>query len=163
MFYQTHKSISGFLKVSFIHFYSRWLLAQGRIEEAEKIVRKIAKFNGNPLPPEFHLIPPHSSDKNGKNNAGGIFAFLNLFKTPNMRMKTLIIYYCWFTTAMIYYGLTLNSNNVGSLFQIYCFGKGNYTHCKYLQTSHSHWLFYICYCCVNVIIITCNGIKLDSQ
>ena len=94
------------------------------MEEAENIVRKIAKFNGNPLPSDFHLIPPHGDDQQSK-KTGSIFAFLNLFKTPNMRMKTLIIYYCWFTTSMIYYGLTLNSNNVGgSLFQIYSFGKG---------------------------------------
>jgi len=105
----------------------RWLLAQGRLEEAENIVRKIAKYNGNPLPSDFHLIAPQSDDQQAKKTGetGGIFTFLNLFKTPNMRMKTLIIYYCWFTTSMIYYGLTLNSNNVGgSLFQIYCFGKG---------------------------------------
>ena len=104
----------------------RWLLAQGRLEEAENIVRKIAKYNGNPLPSDFHLTTPPSDDQQAK-TTGGIFTFLNLFKTPNMRMKTLIIYYCWFTTAMIYYGLTLNSNNVGgSLFQIYCFGKGDF-------------------------------------
>ena len=107
----------------------RWLLAQGRLEEAENIVRKIAKYNGNPLPSDFHLIAPQSDDQQAKKTGetGGIFTFLNLFKTPNMRMKTLIIYYCWFTTSMIYYGLTLNSNNVGgSLFQIYCFGKGTW-------------------------------------
>ena len=89
-------------------------------------MRKIAKFNGNPLPSEFHLIPPHGDGQSTKKTTGGIFAFVNLFKTPNMRKKTLIIYYCWFATAMIYYGLTLNSNNVGgSLFQIYTFGKGD--------------------------------------
>jgi OCT family organic cation transporter-like MFS transporter 4/5 len=106
-----------------LHIF-RWLLAQGRLEEAENIVRKIAKYNGNPLPSEFHLTASQGDDQQAK-KTGGIFTFLNLFKTPNMRMKTLIIYYCWFTTSMIYYGLTLNSNNVGgSLFQIYCFGKG---------------------------------------
>ena len=40
-------------------------------------------------------------------------------------MQTLIIYFLWFSTSLIYYGLTLNSNDFGaSLFVYYSFGKG---------------------------------------
>ena len=108
-------------------------MANGHTEKAEKVLHEIASFNGKPLPSDFKLIsqykPTCKSNKkevsqNGK--AGhGIFGFLSLFKSPNLRMKTLIVYYCWFATSFVYYGLTLNSNNYGaSLFVSYSVGKG---------------------------------------
>eukprot|EP00091_Calanus_sinicus_P016779 TRINITY_DN36338_c0_g1_i1.p1 TRINITY_DN36338_c0_g1~~TRINITY_DN36338_c0_g1_i1.p1 ORF type:complete len:217 (+),score=39.24 TRINITY_DN36338_c0_g1_i1:243-893(+) len=43
---------------------------------------------------------------------------------PNLRKKTLICYYMWFSTALIYYGLTLNSNTLGTdLFLTFSIGK----------------------------------------
>ena len=36
-------------------FYARWLLTHDRFEEAEKILRNVAKFNGKPLPLDFKL------------------------------------------------------------------------------------------------------------
>ena len=56
----------------------------------------------------------------------GMLGFLDLFKTPNMRKKTLIIYYLWFASTFVYYGLTLNSNGFGaSLFVSFMIGKGD--------------------------------------
>ena len=49
---------------------------------------------------------------------------MQLFLWPNLRKKTLIIYYMWFSTSMVYYGLTLNSNSQDSLFINYSVGKG---------------------------------------
>ena len=105
--------------------FFRWLLAQGRTEEAKSILRKIADFNKKPLDPNFQLSPP---PKQGSGGGRGILGFLELFKTPNLRMKTLIIYYLWFSTSMVYYGLTLNSNNVGNYFVTYSVGKGKALH-----------------------------------
>ena len=52
------------------------------------------------------------------------FTFLQLFVWPNLRKKTLICYYLWFSTAFIYYGLTLNSNTLGTeLFTTFSIGK----------------------------------------
>ena len=114
--------------------YFRWLLANGYTEKAEKILHEIADFNGKPLPADFklksHYEPSQKSnelqDGNRKAATGhGIFGFLSLFRYPNLRMKTLIVYYIWFATSFVYYGLTLNSNDYGaSLFVSYSIGKG---------------------------------------
>jgi hypothetical protein len=63
----------------------RWLLAQGRIHEAEKILREIADYNGKPLPEDFKLHPPPASEHHSSGR--GILGFLELFKTPNLRLK----------------------------------------------------------------------------
>ena len=93
-------------------------MTHGHVEEANKILHDIADYNGKPIPSAFKLIPHHH--ESGK----GVLGLLELFKTPNLRKKTLIVYYMWFATACVYYGLTLNSNAKGSLFTYYCLGKG---------------------------------------
>merc|ERR1719184_489952 len=101
----------------------RWLLANGRAEEAENIVREIARVNGRELPASFRLTPP-ALDKAAGPQRGPIMGFLKLFLLPNMRKKTVICYYMWFSTALIYYGLTLNSNSLGTdLFTTFSIGK----------------------------------------
>ena len=88
-------------------------------------MRQIAEYNKKPLSKDFKLNPPPISDSHGSGH--GILGFFELFKYPNLRMKTLINYYLWFATSLIYYGLTLNSNNVGgSLFVIFSVGKGEF-------------------------------------
>eukprot|EP00088_Acartia_fossae_P014886 TRINITY_DN18038_c0_g1_i1.p1 TRINITY_DN18038_c0_g1~~TRINITY_DN18038_c0_g1_i1.p1 ORF type:complete len:399 (-),score=52.45 TRINITY_DN18038_c0_g1_i1:31-1227(-) len=100
---------------------ARWLLANGKKEEAEKLCKEIARENGCELGDNFKLVVKHK----GKNQEGtGYLGFLQLFKYPHLRLKTIISYYLWFSTALIYYGLTLNSNNLGaSLFVYQAVGK----------------------------------------
>ena len=99
----------------------RWLLANGRGSEAEEIIRHIAQVNGKHLPESFSLTPPKPSvTSKGPSKHG----FIQLFMWPNLRKKTLICYYLWFSTALIYYGLTLNSNTLGTeLFTTFSIGK----------------------------------------
>merc|ERR1719347_697357 len=102
----------------------RWLLTNGRVEEAEKIVRHIARVNGRVLPASFKLTPPATTKAAGPPQRSPLLGFMKLFLLPNMRKKTLICYYMWFSTATIYYGLTLNSNTLGTdLFTTFSIGK----------------------------------------
>jgi len=97
----------------------RWLLANGHTKKAEQILHEIANYNGKPLPANFQLKTSKTKD------TGHVMSnFISLFKHPNLRMKTLIVYYIWFATSFVYYGLTLNSNNYGaSLLTTYSIGK----------------------------------------
>ncbi len=74
------------IKVNFIIF--RWLLAQGRTKEAEDILKKIARYNDDPLPENFKLHVPPVSEHHATGH--GILGFLELFKSPNLRMKVTI-------------------------------------------------------------------------
>lgn len=87
-----------------------WLWTQGRIREAVKIVQKGLKMNGSGI----KLDPAYYESNNAgkklrkdeeKSNAG----LIDLFKTPNLRNKTLNVCLCWFANSLVYYGLSLNS------------------------------------------------------
>ena len=82
------------------------LLSVGRVSEAEKIVKEGAKYNKISLPEDFKLTPINKTEKEGKKT------FLHLLKNPNMRAKTLILYYNWFVSTFAFYGLALNMGQI---------------------------------------------------
>lgn len=84
----------------------RWLLSMGRIEEAEGIVRSAAEFNKITLPHDWKLRSVQKEKARRTN-------LLDMFRYPNMRMKTLILYYNWFVNSFAYYGLTMNMGALG--------------------------------------------------
>ena len=84
------------------------LLSVGRVSEAEKIVKEGAKINNIILPENFKLAPINKTEKVEK----GKKSFLHLLKNPNMRAKTLILYYNWFVSTFAFYGLALNMGQI---------------------------------------------------
>ena len=84
----------------------RWLLSVGRLEEAERVVREAARYNEITLPDQFKLSPVQR-EETGKRKT-----FLDLFRSSNLRTKTLILYYQWFVNSFAYYGLSLNMGHV---------------------------------------------------
>jgi len=79
----------------------RWLIAKGRIPEAQKILSDCRKFNGNPIEPEkIELRKPTASGQKGN--------FWDIFGHPILRIQVLILYFNWFSTALIMYGIALS-------------------------------------------------------
>jgi len=101
--------------VVFFSFYffipesPRWMLTKGREEEAREIVGKICRTNGRPYKPTMKLV----DTKVVKDEEAERVTILDLFKTPNLRWRTLNFYYNWFVNSFVYYGLSLNSGNLG--------------------------------------------------
>lgn len=87
----------------------RWLLALGRSQEVMVILEKAAKANGRDLPPNIdkHLLPQSSEEPTENVNV------LDLFKTAQMRKKTMCLFLIWFSVYLVYYGLVLNLANIG--------------------------------------------------
>ena len=76
----------------------RWLLAKGRLQEANDILHNLARINGKELPATFcekmHSQIERQKNENHKNYDEGPNV-LSLFKTPNMRLKTCLITLNW--------------------------------------------------------------------
>ena len=92
----------------------RWLWAQGRREEAVKIVAKGVKWNktGIPLDENYYLSKAKYMSTQADESMAESIGLSDLFKTPNLRMKTLNVCLCWFANALAYYGLSLSSGKL---------------------------------------------------
>ncbi|KAJ7355088.1 hypothetical protein OS493_027877 [Desmophyllum pertusum] len=85
----------------------RWLFVKGKMDEAEKLYRKIARVNGKELPEEALKI---DTGNDAKTRLGD---FRDLFKTKSLTKTTLISCFCWFVNAMVYYGVFLSAPSIG--------------------------------------------------
>lgn len=93
-------------------FFSSCFL--GRREEAIDIVAKGVRWNGNaPLDKQYYLsktkLISNPDDEEMPTSAVGMS---DLFKTPNLRMKTLNVCFCWFANSLGYYGLSMSSGKL---------------------------------------------------
>ncbi|KAJ3665869.1 hypothetical protein Zmor_001334 [Zophobas morio] len=87
----------------------RWLLAMGRTNEVMIILQKAAKWNRKELPVNIdkQLLPCETECDTESVNV------MDLFKTRQMRKKTLLLFVIWFSVYLVYYGLVLNLGNIG--------------------------------------------------
>ena len=101
----------------FILFYKsipespRWLASQGRIEEAENILRKIETDNDHHDSEEIFLkTETKHATVAGKTSRRGIMA---LFTHKSVCLITVVMMLIWWVNSMVYYGLALNVKNLG--------------------------------------------------
>ncbi|XP_022110857.1 organic cation transporter protein-like [Acanthaster planci] len=98
-----------FLLYFFIPESARWEVSKGRYKNAERTLRKMAARNKKEFPEEMFSPEIIASKQHNE----GQQTFVALFRTPNMRIKTLNLMFYWFVVNMVYYGLGLSTSNLG--------------------------------------------------
>ncbi|XP_005923135.1 solute carrier family 22 member 5 isoform X1 [Haplochromis burtoni] len=96
----------------------RWLLSQGRVEEAENIVKYAAKKNKVEAPQVIFDDYDSPADKTQANEHHSIFSLL---RTANIRNTSIILCLVWFTLSTGYFGLSLNTSRLHADPFISCF------------------------------------------
>merc|ERR1712079_511506 len=94
----------------------RWLIAKGKIEQAQQVLSVASKKNRMGVEPEqIVLTKPSTAASQG--------GFLDIMRHSTLRIQVLIMYFNWFTTAFIMYGLALSWQNLtGGLFLNFIIG-----------------------------------------
>ena len=91
----------------------RWQLTSGRLKEAERSLRKAAIMNGttpSDIEPQLKsLMTKYKSEKETPRPNVNVF---DLWKYPNLRKKTALLYLTWAVNGFVYYGLSFNTNSL---------------------------------------------------
>jgi len=87
----------------------RWLLQQGRLEESEAVLKKIARRNGTKAPDIATLKAVAHSDQ--QEDEAKKYTYIDLFKSRVYLKRAIILFLTWFTTFVIYYELSYNLKN----------------------------------------------------
>ncbi|XP_063863454.1 carcinine transporter-like [Scylla paramamosain] len=89
----------------------RWLLSQGRLQEARTILVKMAEVNKTELPESFlqklqdrMLAQQALSVSSAQYHTSS--GFFSMCHTPNMRLKAILITIVWFANETVYVGLS---------------------------------------------------------
>ncbi|XP_035739430.1 solute carrier family 22 member 5-like isoform X1 [Vespa mandarinia] len=93
----------------------RWLMANGKSEEVERVYRKMAEMNGLEISDETIRIfkelnvlePANKEQSDQKTNEKG--PIKQVLHSSIIMIRLLICSFCWLTNTFIYYGLSLNS------------------------------------------------------
>ncbi|GAB0091498.1 Organic cation transporter protein [Sergentomyia squamirostris] len=95
----------------FIPESARWLLSKRRKDDAVATIQKAAEGNKKTIPQDVldNLLEPERKEDIDK-PAPSLF---DLFRYPNLRKKSLLIFFDWFVNSGTYYGLSWNTNNLG--------------------------------------------------
>uniref|UniRef100_A0A674PD56 Si:dkey-166k12.1 n=1 Tax=Takifugu rubripes TaxID=31033 RepID=A0A674PD56_TAKRU len=103
-------SAPGFLLFFYIWVVpqsARWLLTKDRKEEAIALLQKAARVNGRVLPPNLQVEKLVIGRKQS-------LSALDLVRTPQMRKRSLILFFAWFVNVLVYYGLSLGVSRLGT-------------------------------------------------
>ncbi|XP_076034802.1 organic cation transporter protein-like [Oratosquilla oratoria] len=115
----------------------RWLILKGQYSEVIGLLKKIARWNKKSLPSDVELMKmlrrinlkeeenEHAQINISKNLFIRAFDQLKeLFNSKITARRTVVMFLCWYTTAFVYYGISLISINIGSNEYLYMFFGG---------------------------------------
>lgn len=91
----------------------KWLYSKGKNAEARATLKLISAKSGGSIDDEWINEFELKSLNNEEEKAG----ITDLIANPHLRWKTIVMFFNWFVTSMVYYGLGLNAGSLsGNIF-----------------------------------------------
>ena len=94
----------------------RWLIANGRSEEALEVINVAAKVNKVKLTEDAFL--PDQDDKTEAPPQLPVYGLKDMFRKSQLRI-TLAMFICWPVITMLYYGLSLSADKIHMTDNVY--------------------------------------------
>ena len=91
----------------------RWLASQHRLDEARAVVQRIATFNKESPDQLQHLLPADELQPEKIESEGRKTNILDLFRTPTLRKRTIILCAMWFNLILVGYALLFSLGDFG--------------------------------------------------
>lgn len=98
-------------------------MATGNYRRAAKVMKSIARLNRKPIPDNYedvlrHHFSPNLNKIDEEHELNDCtptqsYGIADLFRTPNMRAKTIIITFVWFSNTCVYVGLSYYAPALG--------------------------------------------------
>ena len=83
----------------------RWLFTVGRIDESSQVLEKAAKQNNLPTESILSNLEEHAKKTQTGNTNQSRGNIVDLFRTPNMRLKTICICFNWLVCGLSFFGI----------------------------------------------------------
>ncbi|XP_031841395.1 organic cation transporter [Nomia melanderi] len=107
----TVPSIAFLLYWWFIPESARWLLTKGRVQEAKDLLQRASLENGVEMPSEaLETLLNSCEDSAPDYKKPSLF---DLFRYPNLRRKSILLFFNWLVNSGTYYGLSWHVANLG--------------------------------------------------
>lgn len=92
----------------------RWLVSQGRINRAMKILKKFEKINKKEVSPQIYKDFSDSCTRMiEEETANANYSLLDLFKTPRLRRITILLILIWMAISLVFDGHVRNVGQLG--------------------------------------------------
>ncbi|XP_037055733.1 solute carrier family 22 member 7 isoform X2 [Peromyscus leucopus] len=104
--------VPGIISIWWVPESARWLLTQGRVEEAQTYLFRCAALNGKPVG-EDSLSQEALNKVVAMEGGQQRPSYLDLFRTPRLRRISLCCMVVWFGVNFSYYGLSLDVSGLG--------------------------------------------------
>ena len=92
----------------------RWLLSKRKVDETKKTLRSMEKWNGVEIPDELVeklILNYEDKSENDDHNETNV---IDLFRTFNLRIKTIVLAFTWMVCSSLYYVLLLDQSELSS-------------------------------------------------
>ncbi|XP_077978509.1 organic cation transporter protein-like [Glandiceps talaboti] len=93
-----------------------WLMQKHKYDKCEKVLKRFAKFNKTTLPDDIfeeekkmYLKSKSEVDMPKERE----YTLMDLLKTSRLRLMTLLMCFNWFSCSFVYYGISLNTDQIG--------------------------------------------------
>ncbi|TRY63543.1 hypothetical protein TCAL_11029 [Tigriopus californicus] len=92
----------------------RWLIGQGKREEAKHLIQKSAHMNKVNLSDGLIEDMENTLEEEMEEEESRTYTFVDLFRYPQMRIKSVIILICWLVCPALYYVLLLDQSEIST-------------------------------------------------